>query len=106
MVEDPKAGGLCCYCRKPAAAEDNYCRFCGKNLTAFPWYYQHWGIILCALLALGPFSLILVWRSPVISRRAQWAYTLGIGWMTYYVSLQCYRAWLALHAVMNGMAVF
>ncbi|MFA6003001.1 MAG: hypothetical protein WC881_02930 [Elusimicrobiota bacterium] len=106
MVEGPKAGGLCWHCRKPAAPEDNFCRFCGKNLTGFPWYYQHWGIIACALLALGPFSLILVWRSPLISRPAQWAYTLSIGLLTYYVAMQCYRTWLVLHSVMSGMSAF
>ena len=51
--KDPKEGGVCWDCRKPAAAEDNFCRFCGRNLASFPWYYQHWGIIVLTFLALA-----------------------------------------------------
>ena len=57
MALNPKEGDLCCYCRKPAAAEDNFCRFCGKSLAGFPWYYHHWGVFVLTFLALGPFSI-------------------------------------------------
>jgi len=96
MTKDPKAGGVCWHCRKPVAAEDNFCRFCGKGLLGFPWYYQHWGIIALTLLALGPFGVILVWRSPVLSRSARWVYTVAIAALTYYLGAQCYQAWLTL----------
>lgn len=101
METDPKQNGLCWSCRKPVAAEDNFCRFCGKGLRGFPWYYRHWGIILLSLLALGPFGLILVWRSPALSRAWQWIYTAAIMGLTYYLAVQCYQAWLTLKSVMN-----
>jgi len=102
-LKNPKADGLCWNCRRPAAAEDNFCRFCGKSLTGFPWYYQHWGIILLSLLALGPFGLVLVWRSPVLSRAAQWAYTAVILLLTYRLVIICYRAWLLISGLLGGM---
>jgi len=103
MAQDPKAGGLCWNCRKPAAGEDNFCRFCGKSLAGFPWYYQQWGIILLTLLALGPFSLVLVWRSPVLSRATRWLYTVAILGLSYYLCVQSYHAWLALKSALSSM---
>ena len=103
MSKDPKAGGACWHCRKPAAAEDNFCRFCGKDLRGFPWYYQHWGIILLTLVALGPFSVVLVWRSPVLSRRLQWVYTIALAALTYYLWALCYQAWMTFQTMLAGM---
>ncbi|HAM34862.1 MAG TPA: hypothetical protein DEB40_04660 [Elusimicrobia bacterium] len=102
MTNNPKEGGLCWHCRRPAADEDNFCRFCGKDLRSFPWYYQHWGIIAATLLALGPLSLLLVWRSPVLSKRSRWIYTAAIGWLTYYICAQTYQAWLLLKAMLGA----
>jgi hypothetical protein len=101
MNKDPKEGGVCWHCRKPAAAEDNFCRFCGKDVVKFPWYYQHWGIIVLTFFALGPFSLILVWRSPVLSRTARWVYTaLGI-YITYVMAVGCYRIYTVASSMAN-----
>jgi hypothetical protein len=101
-VKDPKEGGVCWNCRKPVAAEDHYCRFCGKDLVSFPWYYQHWGILVLTFFALGPFSLVLVWRSPAISRTARWIYTALAMFLTYELALGCYHIYLiANNAVSN-----
>jgi hypothetical protein len=102
-MKDPKEGGLCWKCRKPAAAEDNFCRFCGSDLVAFPWYYKHWGIIVLTFLALGPFSVVLAWRSPVISRTAKWAYTALAVFMTYELVMGCIRLYQLLNAVATGV---
>ena len=101
--KDPKEGGVCWHCRKPAAAEDNFCRFCGRNLASFPWYYQHWGIIVLTFLALGPFSLVLVWRSPVISRTARWVYTALAVFLTYEMALGCYHIYLIVNNAASSL---
>ena len=101
-AKSPKEGGLCWNCRKPAEMEDNYCRFCGKDLVSFPWFYRHWGIILLTVAALGPFSLILVWRSPVLSRTAQWIYTLLLLILTYQFLVGCYHLWLFVNSAINA----
>jgi len=102
MRKDPKAGGVCWRCRKPATDEDSYCRSCGSNLVAFPWYYKHWGIIVLTFFALGPFSLILVWRSPVISKTAKWAYAALAAFMTYQLVMGCIRVYQLINAAVSG----
>ena len=102
-MKDPKEGGLCWNCRQPAAQEDNFCRFCGRHLTAFPWYYQHWGILVLTFFALGPFSLVLVWRSPVISGTAKWIYTLLAAVMTYEMIVGSYHAYQMLNSAAAGL---
>ena len=74
----------CWGCGAIIDAGDNYCRVCGKGQDAcVPWYYKHWGVIASMLLGLGPFTLFPLWRSPVISRRAKFAYTALIVFFTY-----------------------
>lgn len=99
-MKDPKEGGLCWRCRRPAAEEDDFCRFCGAHLAAFPWYYRHWGILVLTFLALGPFSVILAWRSPVISKASKWAYTALAAWITYSLVTGCIR----LYQILNQAA--
>jgi len=103
MSADPKAGGVCWKCRKPVAPEDNYCRFCGRDLISFPWYYQHWGIIFLTLTAFGPFSLVLVWRSPVLSRTARWIYTVLLLALTYQLAVGCYHLYQLVNTALSGM---
>ena len=100
---DPKEGGLCWNCRKPAAQEDAFCRFCGRHLTAFPWYYQHWGILVMTFFALGPFSVFLAWRSPVISKASKWAYAALAALMTYELVAGSIRAYQLLNTAVAGM---
>jgi hypothetical protein len=103
MAIDLRAGGLCWSCRKPVAAEDNFCRFCGKGLGRPPWYYQHWGIILLTIFGLGPFSIFLVWRSPTLSRTARWIYTAALLALTYWFCVECYVAYMKIKIIMEGI---
>ena len=93
----------CWACGGKISPEDNYCRFCGKGQgKLIPWYYKHWGIIALTA-AMGPFSLILVWKSPLLSRRTKWACTAAITALTWYVVFQIYNWWLALSALLSPM---
>jgi len=95
---------VCWACGGKISTEDNYCRFCGKGQgKRIPWYYKHRGIIALTLLAMGPFSLIFVWKSPLLSRRAKWAYTAAITALTWYVAFKIYNWWLALSALLSPM---
>lgn len=67
-----------------------------------PWQYKHWGVIAITLLGLGPFSLIYVWRSPVISRNAKIAYTAGIILITWFLISSLYGMWNAVRSVLGG----
>ena len=93
----------CWACGGKIAAEDNYCRFCGKGQGKhIPWYYKHWGIIVLTV-CIGPFSLIFVWKSPLLSRQAKWVYTALILAATWYVGVKIYNWWLALNALLSPM---
>jgi len=82
---------------------DNYCRSCGKGQGGHvPWQYKHWGIIVITLFGLGPFSLFFLWRSPVISKKAKFAYTAVIILLTFYVADQLHKFWLYFQAALGG----
>ncbi|MBI5239910.1 MAG: hypothetical protein HY926_05520 [Elusimicrobia bacterium] len=102
-MKNPKEGGACWRCRRFVAEEDNFCRFCGSHLTHFPWYYQHWGILVLTFFALGPFSLALAWRSPVISKASKWAYTALAALMTYELVMGCIRVYQLLNNAAAGL---
>ncbi|MCX5785455.1 MAG: hypothetical protein NTX59_07185 [Elusimicrobia bacterium] len=92
----------CWACAGIIAPEDNYCRFCGKGQgKCVPWYYKHWGIITLTLLAMGPFSIVFVWKSPLLSRRAKWAYTVVIAALTWYIVSKIYGFWCMLSGMLN-----
>ncbi len=93
----------CWACGAHIAADDNYCRKCGKGQGGFvSWYYKHWGAILLTL-ALGPFSLYFVWRSPILPRKAKWIYTVLISLITWYVAEKLYHFWLFFQGMLDGM---
>jgi len=78
----------CWKCDRAIDAEDRFCRGCGEGQgTALTWYYRPIWIALLALTALGPFALLLIWRTPALERTAKWvasialiAVTVWIGW--------------------------
>ena len=81
---------------------DRFCRNCGKGQGAdVPWYYRHWGIILLALFGLGPFALIPIWRSPILSRNAKLAYTAALIAATAFVGWRVYQAWLFARSLLG-----
>ncbi len=50
------------------------------------WYYRPLGIALLTLTALGPFGLLLVWRSPRLGQAAKWIASLLIVIVSVYVA--------------------
>jgi hypothetical protein len=85
---------------------DNYCRKCGKGQDAhIPWQYSHWGLALLTI-AIGPFSLVYVWRSPVISRNARMAYTGFILLLTWFLVSSFLRLWNFYQAMLGGAQVY
>ncbi|MFA5162468.1 MAG: hypothetical protein WC421_09495 [Elusimicrobiales bacterium] len=74
----------CWSCHCIISISDNYCRHCGKGQgDNIPWRYKHQGIIFYTLI-IGPFSLVFVWKSPLLSRTAKIVYTV----------LLCAATWL------------
>jgi len=54
----------CVSCGKTIEAVSRFCSHCGKRqATGDAWYYHPVWILLLAFLAIGPFALILVWKS-------------------------------------------
>lgn len=78
------AGRSCWACGAEVPQENNYCGKCGQGQGRFVhWYYRHSGAALLSLAA-GPFALYFIWRSPVLSRGAKWAYTAAVCSLTWY----------------------
>ncbi|MBI5242968.1 MAG: hypothetical protein HY922_04690 [Elusimicrobia bacterium] len=97
MADDPSLKARCWGCGGALDRQDRYCRGCGRGQGEYvAWYYQPWGIAVCTLLGLGPFGLLLVWRSPRLSRTAQWAWTAAILLVTGWVLLAAYRLWVSI----------
>lgn len=78
----------CWRCDRAIDATDRYCRACGEGQgAALAWYYRPIWIVLLALTALGPFAVILIWRTPALGRTSKWiasivliAFSVWIGW--------------------------
>lgn len=64
-VAPPGAPKGCLQCGKSIGREDAYCRYCGKRQDGGDaWYYNPAWIVLLAFFVIGPFALILVWKTP------------------------------------------
>ncbi len=101
------AARSCWSCKAVIAAEDSYCRVCGKGQGSHvPWQYKHWGIIVITLFGLGPFSLFYLRRSPVISRNAKFGYTAVILLLTLFVLDRIYKAWVVFQALLGSLPVY
>lgn len=93
----------CWACGAMIAGEDRYCRCCGRGQGGYvTWQYKHWGVIAITLLA-GPLSLVFLWRSPVISRNAKFAYTAVIALLTLFVLDRFNRLWVMYQAALGGI---
>lgn len=85
MLATPARCWRCDHTIDPA---DQFCRACGEGQNAsLAWYYRPLWIVVLTLTALGPFAVILIWRTPRLSPAAKWiasiaviAVTVWIGW--------------------------
>lgn len=102
-MTSPEQTAITCWsCGASIAAEDRYCRYCGKGQgKRIPWYYGHSGIIVLTMLVMGPFSLFLVWKSPLLTKPAKWAYTAVILVFSWYFCLTLYKIWQTFIAVFS-----
>mgnify|MGYP004473596555 CR=1 FL=1 len=92
----------CTRCRQEIDATDNYCRQCGRALqpgTGF--WYTHSGIILL-MLVLGPFALITVYLSKVISRTAKAVYSILILLFTAYLGYACWQMFVLIQELLQS----
>ena len=95
--------GGCWNCGKKIDLLDSFCRHCGKGQGShIPWYYGHFGIIVLTLLAMGPFSLILVWKSPRLGTAARWAYSAAIMLFSWYAFKKLYDLWQTVSSVFSS----
>ena len=62
------------------------------------WYYKPPGIVLLTLFVLGPLSLPLVWRSPVISPRGRW---VGTALIVAYTIVLIWQVWVATQLALS-----
>ena len=104
METDNETRSCACWtCGAGIDAGDNYCRKRGKGQgSSVHWYYKHWGAVVLTL-ALGPFSLYFVWRSPVLSRNAKLVYTAVIALFTWYAAKVFYGFWQFYLGMLGGM---
>jgi len=63
-----------------------------------PWYYKPVGIVVLTLFVLGPLSLPLVWRSPVITERGRW---IGTALIVAYTVALVWQVWVAVQIALS-----
>jgi len=73
----------------------------GQNGRA-PWYYKHWGIIL-VMLMVGPFALINVFLSPLLSKKSKLVYTIIILVFTAFLVWQFYKFTVTMNNTINSL---
>ncbi|MBI4422620.1 MAG: hypothetical protein HY554_02770 [Elusimicrobia bacterium] len=83
----------CWGCQASLEAADSYCRRCGRGQGEHvAWYYRWWGIVLATVFGLGPFGLILVWRSPALGPAGKWGASAAILAVTAWLCVRLYQA--------------
>lgn len=81
----------CWSCGYGVESKDRYCRWCGQGQGDYvPWYYHRWGIVASTLFFLGPFSLVLVRRSPLLSTPEKWVWAAAIVGIAVYAFYRLY----------------
>ena len=81
---------LCARCGHAFRDGDRYCSQCGYRRDApVPWYYRPLWIVVLTVTVLGPFSIVLVLKSPLISRKNRIVFSVAIAlgtlWFCYYL---------------------
>ncbi|TPW18027.1 MAG: hypothetical protein FD126_3529, partial [Elusimicrobia bacterium] len=90
----------CWSCGYGVEPKDRYCRWCGQGQGDYvPWRYTRGGILASALFFMGPFALILVRRSPLLSTQEKWVWAAVILAATAYAASRLYQALLIMKSV-------
>lgn len=94
-----EASVRCWQCGRAIDASDRFCRACGEGQgAALAWYYRPLWIAVLALTALGPFAVVLIMRTPRLSRGAKWLASLALVGFSAYVA---WELWAAIDAVLD-----
>ena len=69
----PARPPLCWSCGKIIADSDAFCRHCGRRqMRGDTWYYRSGWILFLTFFVLGPLTLPLILRSPILTRTEKW----------------------------------
>lgn len=64
------------------------------------WYYRPVWIMVLTVMALGPLSLLLVWRTPRLGRTGRWIATVVILGVTAYLGYQLWQTLRMVHSLL------
>lgn len=93
--ECPRCGGV-------IDGADRCCRYCGHDQSVrVAWYYHPFWIAVLTVLALGPFSLYLVWRSPKLGLTGRWIATVLVLAFTVYLGFATVKAYRSLQEILG-----
>lgn len=92
--------GPCWSCGTEPDDDDTYCSNCGVSLTG-NWYHSWWGILILTVFVLGPFSLVLVYRSPKLSRTGKYIMSGVIALVSLYIVYELYAAYMTALEMVN-----
>ncbi|MBI3296806.1 MAG: hypothetical protein HYZ75_01485 [Elusimicrobia bacterium] len=99
----PPLPAACWSCAKPLDPFDRYCRFCGHGQgDNVAWYYQRWGIALSSVLGLGPFAVVMVVRSPLLSGVERWVWSAAILGVNAWLGWRFYKTVMTMNAFITS----
>lgn len=108
----PLPQATCVHCSKSIEADDIYCRHCGRRQgVGGAWYYSTAWILFLAFFVIGPFGLILVWKSARMGAVAKkiltaliFVYTAVTAYFFYQIIILVLAEMTELNEVMRGIS--
>jgi hypothetical protein len=89
----------------PLETADRYCRHGGNSQgRCLPWYDQPVWIMVLTVTALGPLSLVLVWRTPRLGRTGRWMASVVIVGGTAYLGHQLWQVLRVVHRLLLSLS--